>query len=159
MFAATDEKTASAARTLWPQIIDRLLGADRGAFADDLSGSEALAALVPRPGEPIGWTDPIGWASQVDVWIGAAAGRPRCIEAFIAFLSALPDDQQAAFGLPRVARLVGTNVAAATELTIFDRWLPQIREAAHQAREGETWQRLVDALIVAGNSRLSALSD
>jgi hypothetical protein len=159
MFAATDEKTASAARTLWPQIMDRVLGAARGAFADDLSGSSALAALVPRPGEPVGWTDPIGWAPQVDLWIGAATGRPRCIEAFIAFLSVLPNDEQAAFGLPRVARLVGANVAAATELTILDRWLPQIRAAAHEAGEGETWQRLVDALVMAGNSRLSALSD
>ena len=158
-FAATDENTASAARILWPQIMARVLCAEPATFADDLTGSSGLAALVPRPGEPIGWTDPIGWSPQVDTWIGAAAGRPRCIEAFIAFLGALPPDQQASFGLPRVARLVEANMGGAAQLTMLDHWLRQICEAAYQAGRSDAWQRLVDALVMAGNNRLSGLSD
>ncbi|MCU1676649.1 MAG: hypothetical protein JWM93_1407, partial [Frankiales bacterium] len=159
LFAADQEKTATTARALWPEIMGRALGDGRRSFTDDLSGTSALAALLPRPGDPISWTDPIGWTEQVDAWIDAAAGRPRCIEAFIVFIGDLDVEQQARLGLPRIATLVGANVAAATGLSILDRWILDVRNAAHRAGDGESWQRLVDALVMAGNSRLSALSD
>jgi hypothetical protein len=159
LFAADQEKTATTARALWPEIMGRALGDGHRAFTDDLSGTSALAALLPRPGDPISWTDPIGWTKQVDDWIDAAAGRPRCVEAFIVFISGLGEEQQARFGLPRVATLVRASVAAATELSTLDRWILDIRDAAQKAGDGDSWQRLVDALVMAGNSRLSALSD
>ncbi len=161
--AGQSEKAGATARALWPQIVERVLGSsgpDHERFSDSLSGSSALAALVPLPGDPMAWTDPIGWTTAVDAWITVAAGRQCCVDAFIGLIAALPVDQQATFGMPRIARLVGSDAKRVpVDSPALDRWLIGIRDTAMATGVGETWQQLVDDFVVAGNSRLSAFSE
>jgi hypothetical protein len=161
--AAQSEKAGAAARALWPRVVERVLssaGPDREHFADGLSGSLALTALLPSPGDPVAWTDPIGWTTTVDVWIAAAAGTQHCADAFIGFIAALPTEQQATFGVPRIARLVSFDPKHASHQSrVVGAWLVEIQDAAMATGVGQIWQQVVDDLVVAGNSELSAFSE
>jgi hypothetical protein len=62
--------------------------------------------------------------------------------------------------VPRIARLVGSDPRRASdESSALGRWLIEIRDAAMATGVGETSQQIVDDLVVAGNSRLSAFSE
>jgi hypothetical protein len=105
-----------------------------------------LCALVPVPGDPVAWTDPVAWQEALDAWIVVAGGQHRCVDAFVALIAGLPTDQQATFGLPRVERLLGSGSGPASAGTLaLDRRLVEIREPAEHSGVGEIWQEVVDA--------------
>ena len=162
-FAAETQLAGDTARTLWPQIMEQVLGFARcyhEHFGDNLSGTSALNALLPQPGDPIAWTDPIAWEEQLKAWIEVATGRPQCVDAFIGVIAGLQATEQATFGLPRVRTLVGPDPRTASDHSVaLDRWLLGIREAASEVEAMDAWQDLVDALVVAGNTRLSKFSE
>lgn len=176
--AAAAEETApaaQAARRLWPSVIGDVLAltnAGHDPFGDDYFGKTALAALIPEPtyeqsflyweaGEPaIVWADPAGWESAIDAWLPLAAGEPHCVDAMISLVRPLPEPVQVKFGLPRISTLVmGNPKEVARGSYLLTEWLTQIRATAVDDGAAARWQEVVDALVVAGATRLAPYSD
>jgi hypothetical protein len=178
--AAAAEETpsrADTARRIWPQIAERVLDAhDAGhkAFTNRIAGRDyTLAALIPTPagettylhpeydGKPIVWWDPAAWQTTVDRWLDVAAGSPTCVDALVRFIRlALPSDEQVRLGIPWVSRAAIADAAAvASRCYTVAEWLIDIRVAAQMAGRASEWQRIVDALVVAGDSRLAPYSE
>jgi hypothetical protein len=175
--AAAEEtaERAEVARRIWPDVITRVLelhAAGHETFTGRHYGSRALAELMPTPtheieyfywelGEaPVRWVDPLSWEEAVDAWIPVAAGDPEAVDSLIGLVRALPEIDQARFGLPRVATLVGANVEVVAKGSArLPQWLTDIRAGTLQAGNQSTWQNLVDALVVAGNRTLAPYSE
>jgi hypothetical protein len=173
--AEENEIAAASARRVWPGVIRQVLALNRGGhrpFAGHYFGKAALAALVPRPtygssfmywevsDEPLAWTDPLAWEAEIDAWVPVAVGQPECVDAMIGLVRPLPEAQQVAFGLPRVATLVNGDINTVSRQSyLLTDWLTGIRTAADQGGVLPAWQALVDALVVAGNTALAPYSD
>jgi hypothetical protein len=173
--AAETALAAATARRVWPVVMTQVLELNRSGhqpFADHYFGKVALAALVPRStngssfiywevsDEPLAWADPLGWETEIDAWLAVAAGQPECVDAMIGLVRPLPEAQQVAFGLPRIAMLVNGDINTVSRQSyLLTDWLTDIRTAADQSRALLAWQTLVDALVVAGNTSLASYSD
>jgi hypothetical protein len=131
-----------------------------------------LAALVPNAcGEvsylyreiekdPIVWWEPVAWQSTVEAWVPLAQGDPTCVDQLISFVAALALEEQARYALPWVASLVLVSPDRIANRTfLLSSWLIEIRSAASDAGLLAEWQRLVDALVVAGVTRLAPYSE
>jgi len=94
-------------------------------------------------------------ADRIERWIPLAVGRHECVDALISFLNTAPLDQQASHGLAWVAALVTprpSEIAGHTYLLAW--WLEQIRANGTLTTEQQrTIERIVDALVAAGDSR------
>ena len=175
--AAAEERqeTANAARRVWPEVISQVLELNAQGHQplhDRRYGTGALRELMPTPiqeveylfwevgANPIIWPDPRAWASEIDAWIPLAVGEPDCVDSLIGLVRALPEHEQASFGLPRVAMLVLDHAdAIARGSYLISRWLTDIRSAAADAGSQTTWQNVVDGLVVAGNRTLAPYSE
>jgi hypothetical protein len=176
--AAAAEETqsaAEAAQQIWPEVIGRVLELDRAGhspFGDRYFGRMSLASLAPMPtadiaflyreleGEPIAWTDVEGWKDAIDAWLATATGEAQCVDSLIGLLRTAPESVQARLGVPWVSALVLPDVEAVVRRSFFiDTWLKEIRSAASEAGVVDVWQRLVDALVVAGDTQLAPYSD
>jgi hypothetical protein len=175
--AEEDEQRAETARRVWPDLVVRVIDAhDAGhaSFKAEYHGRNyTIAALLPAPagettylhselnGKPIVWWDPRGWQATVDRWLHIAGGKPDCVDNLVRFVaSSLPAAEQARIGVPWVARAVLTNPrAVANHCYGLTNWLVEIRTAADEAGLSGNWQRTVDALVVAGDSRLAPYSE
>lgn len=149
-----------------------LQGSGHAPFQDHHNGDMALAALIPNvAGEvsylyrevqdsPIAWWKPLLLISEVEVWLEPAATKPTCIDQLISFLGVLGSGDQVRVGLLWVATLVladPTPIAGRTFL--LSDWLIDTRSAAVDAGLSARWQEVVDALVVAGNTRLARYSE
>lgn len=166
---------AATARSVWPEIVIRVLELNesgRSPFNDRHFGDRTLAALLPNAasevsylyreldGDPIVWWDPLGWREVVERWLMVATGRPGCVDQLISFLSAVRVDDQVRTGLPWVATLVLANPEHVSRRSfLLTTWLIESRAAATDAGLQAEWQRVVDALVVAGVSRLAPYSE
>ncbi|MDZ7799993.1 MAG: ATP-binding protein [Trueperaceae bacterium] len=173
--AEENAQRAAAAQRVWPRIVEHVLElreAGRKPFEDDFVGELARAALLPNAGggstylyreldgDPIEWWQPIGWRDVVDQWLRVAAGSATCVDQLIGFLSVLPMNDQVRHGLPWVASLVlpqPERVAGRTFL--LSEWLIKARTSARDAGLLSDWQRVIDALVVAGASKLAPYSE
>ena len=163
--------SARAAQQLWPEIIYQGLAfqsRNPSPFGGGFFGDEALAALMPNPirhqtmlhseapSPPFDWIDPLAWREPIEEWLVAAKGRHRCIETLIATLSVMPVADQATTGvrwlsilcLDDTERVVGRTDRLAT-------WLIDVKPHIESDGEIDQWQRLVDALVVAGDRQLA----
>jgi hypothetical protein len=177
--AAAEEDThrADVARRIWPVVIEHVLDAhDAGhkTFTNRIADRDyTLAALLPTPagkttylhseygGEPIAWWNPAAWTATVDRWLDLAVGKPRCADILIRFLeSSLPKGEQARLGIPWILRTVLEDSAAlASRCYGVAPWLIEVRTTAKAAGLSSEWQQVVDALVVAGDSRLAPYSE
>jgi hypothetical protein len=175
--AAAEESpfAAEAARRVWPSIIALVVGfaeSENTPFTEDHSGQAALAALMPNrtsevsflyrevESDPIAWTDTLAWLPAIEAWLPIAAGRPQCVDSLIGLVRNLPANEQVAVGLPWIQRVVLANVEAIVSRTYFlPEWLIDIRTAAVDANALGIWQRIVDALVVAGDTTLAPYSE
>ena len=175
--AAAEERepAAEAARRLWPSIITQVLELNaegHDTFGERHYGMRAVAALMPTPtheieflyrevgATPIAWTDPMSWEAEIDAWVAIAAGDPEGVDAMIGLVRTLGEQDQVAFGLPRVATLVLRDVdAVARRSFLLSQWLKDIRAAAAEGGAQALWQQLVDALVVAGDRSLAPYSE
>lgn len=166
---------ASTARRLWPDIIHRVIALHElghAPFDGRYHGDYTLASLMPNAasevaylyrephGDPIVWWDPPAWQPAVEKWLPLAAGHPTCVDHLISFLGALAPGDQVRLGLPWIAALVlpePNRIASRTFL--LSSWLIENRSAAVDAVALPEWQRVVDALVVAGASRLAPYSE
>ena len=175
--AAAEEtpERAATARRIWPKVVHQVLalnGLRHNPFEDHYYGDLALAALMPnRTGEipflyrevqdnAILWWEPLDMRPEVEEWMVAAAGRPICVDQLISFLGVLAAEEQARTGLPWVAKLVLADPArVASRGFLLSHWLVRMRSAAIGVGLFALWQQLVDALVVAGVTRLAPYSE
>lgn len=166
---------AATSRGLWPEIVTRVLELNESGhapFKDRHFGDMTLAALLPNAagevsylyreleGDPIVWWEPREWQEVVERWLPIAAGNPTCVDHLISFLSALSRDEQVRTGLSWVAALVLADPdRVAGRSFLLSTWLIETRAAAADAGLLPDWQRVVDALVVAGVSRLAPYSE
>jgi hypothetical protein len=173
--AAEESATLSAAaRTAWPHIMDYVLDLfDEGHAPDtfDYRGAQALAALVPTTaydagymnrelyGAPQAWTRLLEWQPQVQRWLPYASGVPACVDNLVSALQTLPIADQARLGLPWLERMITERAAAVARRSWqLPKWLRDVRGHVH-GELMQSWQRIVDSLVVAGEPRLSDLAD
>ena len=167
-------RAATAAR-VWPSIVAhviRLHESGHGPFDGGHYGDYTLASLLPNAtgagsylyreldGDPIAWWQPLSWQSTVEQWLPLAQGNATCVDGLIGFLRPLVLEDQVRVGLLWVARIVLPDPAKAANRTyLLSSWLIEVREAAADLGLLSDWQRVVDALVVAGASRLAPYSE
>jgi DNA-binding transcriptional ArsR family regulator len=175
--AAAEETAdrAATARRLWPAVIERVLDlhdAGHTPFSRRPWGDYTLASLLPNhAGEvaylypevgeiPISWWDVLSWTPQIQRWLSFARGNPRCVDHLISSVRSLPEAEQVTTCLPWLADLVLPDPAAvAGGSFLTSSWLIDIRTAASDVGLGAVWQQVVDALVVAGATRLAPYSE
>ena len=173
--AEESQERAAAACRIWPMMMSHVIGLhDSGHTAFDGSryGDYALAALIPnRAGEvhylyreienkPITWWQPLAWQSAVEQWLPHAVGNATCIDQLINFLSPLAVEDRARVGLPWITTLVlAEPIHVANGSFLVASWLIEIRSAASDSGLLSEWQRVVDALVVGGVTRLAPYSE
>jgi hypothetical protein len=166
---------ADTARRVWPRIVARVLelNASGHTLVDDgYFGGMTLAALLPNAagevsylyrefdGDPIVWWEPLAWRDAVERWLPVAVGNPSCVDHLISFLSALARDEQVRLGLPWVTALVLPDAdSVARRSFLLSTWLIEMRASATDQELLPAWQRVVDALVVAGETRLAPYSE
>ena len=172
--AASETPVAGdAARRSWPEVITLVLevrAAEERASRADFFEEMELAALMPTPGagdqgflcwegetEPVAWVDVHAWRPAIEAWLPLAAGSARCVDHLIALVRTLSEEEQASIGLPWVATIASGDLEAMVSGSgALPGWLNDSRAAAVRTGRLETWQQLVDSLLVAGETRLAA---
>jgi len=176
--SAAGEETAGRAATaarIWPSIVAHVIDlheAGHSPFHDRYNGSYALASLIPNAagevaylyrelaGDPVVWWQPLSWQATVEQWLPLAQGDPTCVDHLIGFLRPLSPQDQARVGLSWIARLVLANPGRVANRTfLLSTWLVEVRQPASDASLLSDWQRVVDALVVAGVARLAPYSE
>jgi hypothetical protein len=169
----SSDRAATAAR-IWPSVVTHILCSEgrHTPFGDRYCDDRALALLMPNAAgeitylyheidkEPIAWWQPLTWQATVDQWLPLAQGNPTCVDQLIGFLRPLPLEDQARAGLPWVEHLVLADPGRVANRTfLLSTWLIEIRQPASDADLLSDWQRVVDALVVAGVARLAPYSE
>ncbi|MFC9635301.1 winged helix-turn-helix domain-containing protein [Streptomyces mirabilis] len=166
---------AATARRMWPTVVARVIALQASGhtpFAGRSDYHSAPASLLPNPapetgylyrevqGEPIVWWDPLAWQDTVTHWLPIAQGHVACVDQLIGFIKPLPAEDQVRVGLPWVANLVLADPShVANHTYLLTSWLIELRRAVADAGMTDDWQRVVDALVVAGVSRLAPYSE
>ena len=165
---------ATTLAQLWPEVVRRVLGyaEEHEPFDGRHYGDYARASLVPNlageveflyrelEGTPIVWWDPRALVEMVEAWLPTARGHATCVDHLIRFVRVLAPHDQVRVGLPWVTDLVLEHVEQVARRSYsLSNWLVEIRPAISDATSLATWQRLVDALVVAGDSTLAPYSD
>ncbi|MFH1688884.1 MAG: hypothetical protein ABIE42_01440 [Candidatus Eisenbacteria bacterium] len=174
--AAAEERpdAAAEARRLWPSLMDLVLDAgadDPGLFTNRSWGDYALAELVPNPvyawpyltlelaGEPQAWRDLLAWSSQVNRWLKVAVGNRKCIDALVIAVRELTLADQVDTGLKWIEQVVqGGGDGCASTFTLPE-WLRDRRADLTTPEQEARWQRVVDLLVVSGDTRVADLAD
>lgn len=175
--AAAEESTGRAepAARVWPSVVTQVIGlhhAGHTPFQGRHCGDYTLASLLPNltsevaylyrelDGDPIAWWKPLAWGATVEAWLHLAEGNASCVDNLIGFVRPLALEDQARLGLPWVARLVLADPGRiAGHSFLVSSWLLDVRQAASDLGALPEWQRVVDALVVAGASRLAPYSE
>ena len=176
--SAVAEETLGRARTarrIWPHVVRHVLelnDSGHAPFQDHHYGGMALAALIPNAAfdhsylyrgvhhKPIPWWEPLSLRSEVELWLVAASGRAECVNQLVTFLGVLSPEDRVLTGLPWVSTLVLADPAGIANHThLLPDWLIEMRSAAVDAGLEARWQALVDALVVAGVTRLAPYSE
>ena len=166
---------AATARRIWPNVVRHVLDLNdsgQAPFQGRHYGDRALAALMPNAAHevsylyrevqdnPIAWWEPLALRSEVEAWLAASAGRATCVDQLISFLSVLAPEDQVRTGLPWVATLVLGGPARISGRTyMLTTWLIEMRSTAVDVGLLASWQEVVDALVVAGDSQLAPYSE
>jgi hypothetical protein len=166
---------AATARRLWPEVIAHVIALHESGhtpFDGRHRGDYTLASLLPNAagevtylyreleGDPIVWWDPLAWQSAVERWLPVAEGHPTCVDHIVAFVGALAPADQVRLALSWVSALVLPDASRIANRTfLLTTWLIDIRSAAVDADALAQWQRIVDALVVAGVTRLAPYSE
>ena len=166
---------AATAKRIWPDLVRHVLDLHRSGhalFRGSYYGEMALAAIVPNPvGElpylypevdssPIVWWNPLELRPQVEAWLPLVAGNATCADQLIGFVRTLEPGDQVHVGLPWVAKVVLADpIPIARGTYTLAHWLIEMRSVAVDAGVLTSWQEVVDALVVAGDSQLAPYSD
>jgi hypothetical protein len=175
--AAAEERSdyAATARRIWPHVITHVLELNESGhtpFDDDHYGDMALAASCPMP-QTRSRTSTARFRTRRSCGGSRSHGGPRSRTGCRSHLvtprasttsSALSvrsrPKNQVRTGLPWVGTLVLPDPSlVAGRSFLLSTWMIEIRSAAVDARLLADWQRIADALVVAGVSRLAPYSE
>jgi len=175
--AVAAEERAEAgqeAQRLWPALMDMILDAaqvDSGIFSEGTWGDYVEAALIPNTaaewgylttelaGEPYRWRSLLSWAPQVERWLEAVPCSRMSVDHLVIAVRELEVSDQIEQGLCWIERAVasaGENCAWAYTLP---EWLRERRPDVVTPDQTARWQRVVDLLVVAGDTRVADLAD
>jgi len=175
--AAAAEERAEAgqhALRLWPRIMDLVLDAAEAhpeLFIEHTWGDYAEAALIPNPaaewgyltielaGQPNRWRNPLCWAPQVDRWLGAITRSRMSIDHLVIAVRDLDVADQIEQGLRWIERIVAESGSNCASTFTLPEWLHERRADLVTVDQIARWQRVVDLLVVAGDSRVADLAD
>jgi hypothetical protein len=175
--AAAAEERAEAgqhARRLWPRIMDLVLDAaeaDPRVFTERTWGDYAEAGLIPNPaaewgyltieltGQPYHWRDLLSWSTQVDRWLGAVTRTRMSIDHLVTAVRDLDVTDQIEKGLQWIERIVAESGNSCASTFTLPEWLHQRRADLVTDDQIARWQRVVDLLVIAGDSRVAELAD
>jgi len=174
--AAAEERPDAGrhARRLWPQIMDLVLDAadERPQlFTEHTWGAYARAHLIPTPtaghsyltselaGEQYSWRDLLAWRPQVDRWVRAAAPQRMSLDHLVIAVRDLDVRSQIEHGLPWIEEAVSGAGADCAWTYTLPEWLHERRPDLTLAADIARWQRVVDFLVVAGDTRVADLAD
>jgi hypothetical protein len=147
-----------------PPPVRQHTGRDEWRWRDD-----ALEALLPHvtykhghryselTSEPIRWPAPQQWRPEIDDWINASSGGREAIDAMVHMLLTQPVEDQARIGIVWVERVVAKDPVGSRTF-LLPEWLRDIRSYCGED-ELPVWQRLVDTLVVHGDTRVRDLAD
>jgi len=172
---AENYRLADAARSVWPALLSHALSyiedGKLSPYEDDHWGDWTAAALLP---DPITWTQgmynevlksPIDWVESEDLldllerWLPTGRGESMCVDALIRILRKRPMTEQVTTGLRLVEDLCTRDGRATVKQSwTSNDWLKEIRSSAEEIAGLGAWQRLVDAMVVAGNETLAPYS-
>jgi hypothetical protein len=162
------------AHRLWPKIMDLVLDAaeaDQRIFTERTWGDYAEAHLIPNPaaewgyltielaGGPHRWRNLLSWSTQVDRWLSAITRTSMSIDHLVIAVRELDVADQIEQGLQWIERIVtdsGNNCASTFTLP---EWLHERRADLVTDEQIARWQRVVDLLVVVGDSRVADLAD
>ncbi len=173
---AGDERAEAAkqARRLWPVIMDRVLDSvanNPRLFTDHHWGDYAESALIPNPspswgyltielaGEPHPWRDPLAWSPQIERWLGTIEGHRMSIDSLVIAISELGVADQVKTGLKWIEAIVQRSGTACANTFTLPEWLHNRRADLTTGEQTARWQRVVDLLVVAGDTRVADLAD
>jgi hypothetical protein len=175
--ATAAEERADAgqhAHRLWPRIIDLVLDAaeaNSNVFTERTWGDYAEAALIPNPaaewgyltielaGQPYRWRNPLSWAPQVDRWLGAITRTRMSIDHLVIAVRELDVSDQIEQGLRWIERIVAESGSNCASTFTLPEWLHERRADLVTEDQIARWQRVVDLLVVAGDSEVADLAD
>ncbi|MFE0750662.1 hypothetical protein [Gordonia sp. NPDC058843] len=177
------------ARRLWPQVMDRVLDyaeTHPSASRAPTWGGYAEADLIPNPSEawhyltselasqPYPWRNMLAWIPQVERWLGSIDGDTKSIDHLVVAVRELDMAHQLDPGLKWVERVVERSAKNCARTFTLPEWLHELRaelatneQATNEQATNEQatnehlarWQRVVDLLVVAGDSRVADLAD
>ena len=166
---------AETARRIWPYIIRHVLELNESGhtpFQGAHHGDMALTALIPNSVNelpylyrevsvsPIMWWNPLELGPEVEAWLAPAKGNPSCVDQLVGFIRMLESNGQAQVGLPWMSKLVLADPArVARGSYMLTSWLIEMRSVAADYGLMDMWQKIVDDLVVAGETRLAPYSD
>lgn len=174
--AAAEERAelGDHARRLWPAIMDLVLdaaSADRRVFTEHPWGTHVEAALIPnstalsppltheRAGEPYQWRDLLAWVPQVERWLATITRARMSVDQLTIAVRDLDVADQIEQGLRWIEAVVtGSGENCASTYTLPE-WLRERRADLITEDHVARWQRIVDLLVVAGDTRISDLAD
>ena len=107
--------------------------------------------------EPIRWPVPQQWRPEIDSWIEASNGGRAAIDALANMLRTQPIEEQAPMGIGWVERIVAKDPADSRTF-LLPGWLRDVRSYCGED-ELPVWQRLVDTLVIHGDTRVRDLAD
>ncbi len=162
------------AHRLWPKIMDLVLDAaetDPRVFTERMWGDYAEADLIPNPaaewvyltielaGEPYRWRNLLSWSPQVDRWLGAITRTRMSIDHLVIAVRELDVADQVEQGLRWIERIVTDSGDTCASTFTLPEWLHERRADLVIDEQIARWQRVVDLLVVAGDSRVADLAD
>jgi hypothetical protein len=174
--AAAEERAdaAAEARRLWPTLMDQALAAaaeNPSIFTHRSWGDDALAELIPNPAsqwsyltleltdEPQRWRDLLGWSPQIDRWLAVAAGNRGGIDALVIAVRELALADQLSAGLTWIEQIVRGDGDGCAHTFTLPEWLRERRADLTTDEQRAKWQRIVDLLVVRGDTRVADLTD
>lgn len=174
--AAAEERVdlGQQARRLWAEIMDIVLDAvdvTATIFTEHTWGKYARASLIPTPsagrnyltgelnGDPEPWRNLLAWVPQVDRW-ARAAGRPQSmsLDHLVVAVRELDVPAQIEHGLAWIEAVASGAGPECAWTYLLPEWLRE-RRPDLTAADLERWQRVVDFLVVAGDTRVADLAD
>lgn len=170
--ATANVKHREELRSVWPALMACVLDAianGRDFRQDEHGGLRALARLIPSPTPTEneqhvaliieraaeGWPTLDDLGTLIERWLPLAIGSPECVDGLLGLLTIAPVEEQVARGLPWISALLGCHFQAiANRSWLLHDWLNHIRASGLlDANSTSSYQRLVDGLVAAGDSR------
>ena len=172
--AEETQSRAATARRIWPDVMSCVLESkalERGSSHDKFYSDRAIASLLPNSSseglylyqeiqdKPIAWWDPNSLESAVEEWLVHAIGRSGCINRLICFIRVLAPEEQIQVGLPWIAKLVlAGDSREVSRASLLPDWLIETRPIVDEANLLSLWQEVIDALVVAGITKVAPYS-